>query len=980
MPVAETPKKEVKVLTTEALEEAVRQRAEGVLKTIAELVPPSKPLSDGQPNDLPTKTVILKAVALVDAKIKKAQKETDDVQLEVDESLRMEAEAAEQAKERAIIEAQQRKEAEQKKREEKELSDMSAKQELLERIFASRETELNAEGERDAMELERELGRARTDVDEGLEKDIQAQMETATVAFERDLGEVRNDLEEAEIAAEETLSMITTGEGSGQPSATGPTSHFPDPVEVVKRIYTENRERAAQAHAEFFADFPISKKDEDDPNSLGSLRDPKENRTTAEWATMSRDVTGFSNALYTDPWEAPYFEANQSDHEEIAPLVTEYVRHINEMLEADWRDLAEEYDYRKKLYKEQRKKTEGSNKGRQRQASLSSSVRHSIFGAKPTAKPSLEPTSGVRNSNNPYRRARRGNEVRSEYEQEQIIQEIASNEAFEKRITFGRCELPRQVGPLENKLTVRFFNTFSAQKVDLEEQERELARTKLWTDMEKCIFLDRFLQHPKDFRKIASFLRNKSTTDCIAFYYDSKKTVPYKEALREHVMRRKRRGDYHVWNATIDAAIAVGAVVEAGPSEEKPLVFLLPDDDSTFFTNDLHPLRREMFSAIAADETMGPEVDMACDDEVDSRGRKRKYTSMFDVNPEARKYLKTTVESFREPPELHASESMQEDMSEAAASSSKDTTPLRKAPQKWTTDEKQIFLETLEKYGRNWTKLAEAVGTKNISQIKNFYYDSKKEKGKNRSEKRSNRMARVRPLEQNEASLDVEMKDAEPQAPEPDEPVASRAPSGTASYTSTASDIDRVRSGSNTPDHMQQDLWANQPAQAHQQQLYAQSHLDEVAAHRQLQEAAQRQHLLSSLLPWSQSHSQPTHNSLQDWSEAQQIQQLLQLHRQQQQSQSAFAGLGGGHLSGMSGLSGLNASALSSLGLQQQQHEEETQLAALQRLLGYNNGRDLDRLAALRGNYSEDAATLEAIARAYGNNFPGPGSDAGNSR
>ena len=40
--------------------------------------------------------------------------------------------------------------------------------------------------------------------------------------------------------------------------------------------------------------------------------------------------------------------------------------------------------------------------------------------------------------------------MRSDYEQEQIIAEIAAKEAMEKRIKDGGCSLPRQRGWLEN--------------------------------------------------------------------------------------------------------------------------------------------------------------------------------------------------------------------------------------------------------------------------------------------------------------------------------------------------------------------------------------------------------------------------------------------------------------------------------------------------------------------------------------------------
>ena len=40
--------------------------------------------------------------------------------------------------------------------------------------------------------------------------------------------------------------------------------------------------------------------------------------------------------------------------------------------------------------------------------------------------------------------------------------------------------------------------------------ELDKLRENPWTDVEKCIFLDRFLQDPKNFSKIASSLKKES--------------------------------------------------------------------------------------------------------------------------------------------------------------------------------------------------------------------------------------------------------------------------------------------------------------------------------------------------------------------------------------------------------------------------------------------------------------------------------------
>jgi len=64
--------------------------------------------------------------------------------------------------------------------------------------------------------------------------------------------------------------------------------------------------------------------------------------------------------------------------------------------------------------------------------------------------------------------------------------------------------------------------------------EAELRWHNPWTDVEKCIFLDRFMQYPKNFRKIATYLKNKTTQDVIQFYYDSKKSINYKALIKEN--------------------------------------------------------------------------------------------------------------------------------------------------------------------------------------------------------------------------------------------------------------------------------------------------------------------------------------------------------------------------------------------------------------------------------------------------------------
>ena len=113
-----------------------------------------------------------------------------------------------------------------------------------------------------------------------------------------------------------------------------------------------------------------------------------------------------------------------------------------------------------------------------------------------------------------------------------------------------------------------------------------------WSDIEKAIFVDKFCQWPKNFRKIAGYLRNKTTGNCIAFYYASKKFINYKLLLREYSNRRRARENtlvYEVdqWSSTLAASKSVGATVKVKGGRYE---FTLPRDNQ-YKTLNHHPPR-----------------------------------------------------------------------------------------------------------------------------------------------------------------------------------------------------------------------------------------------------------------------------------------------------------------------------------------------------------------------------------------------------
>jgi len=83
------------------------------------------------------------------------------------------------------------------------------------------------------------------------------------------------------------------------------------------------------------------------------------------------------------------------------------------------------------------------------------------------------------------------------------------------------------------------------------ESHKEHKLRKVWSDVERLIYIDKFLQYPKDFHRISAFLANKNTRDCVAYYYATKKSIPYKHLLAEQLQRRRGKMSWFVLQETL---------------------------------------------------------------------------------------------------------------------------------------------------------------------------------------------------------------------------------------------------------------------------------------------------------------------------------------------------------------------------------------------------------------------------------------------
>ncbi|KAH7938497.1 hypothetical protein HPB49_024694 [Dermacentor silvarum] len=111
---------------------------------------------------------------------------------------------------------------------------------------------------------------------------------------------------------------------------------------------------------------------------------------------------------------------------------------------------------------------------------------------------------------------RGGNCMRSDAHMDEIIGGIQEQEKADRKMRLNAVVPPTLVDTQE--LRRPHYCDRSRLVLDplAEYQERQMQSA--WTDQEKEIFREKFVQHSKDFGKIASFLINKSTADCVHHY------------------------------------------------------------------------------------------------------------------------------------------------------------------------------------------------------------------------------------------------------------------------------------------------------------------------------------------------------------------------------------------------------------------------------------------------------------------------------
>lgn len=117
---------------------------------------------------------------------------------------------------------------------------------------------------------------------------------------------------------------------------------------------------------------------------------------------------------------------------------------------------------------------------------------------------------------------------------------------------------------------LKYTNT-NGKMDEVEMHVRTRTTNNPWTDEERGTFLQMFLDFPKEFGRIASFIPNKSSQDCVLYYYLNKKSLKLKalakQALNIRNKRRRRQvADQDGADPMLESATSVKTLTDATAS------------------------------------------------------------------------------------------------------------------------------------------------------------------------------------------------------------------------------------------------------------------------------------------------------------------------------------------------------------------------------------------------------------------------------
>ncbi|XP_042298440.1 nuclear receptor corepressor 1-like isoform X2 [Sceloporus undulatus] len=299
--------------------------------------------------------------------------------------------------------------------------------------------------------------------------------------------------------------------------------------------------------------------------------------------------------------------------------------------------------------------------------------------------------------------------ARSEHEISEIIDGLSEQENNEKQMR-QLSVIPPMMFDAEQR-RVKFINMNGLME-DPMKVHKDRQFMNVWTDHEKEIFKEKFVQHPKNFGLIASYLERKNVPDCVLYYYLTKKNEHYKALVRRNYGKRRGRNQQQITRPSQEEKVEEKIEEEKAERTEKK------EEEKRDEEKDEKEESKENIKEKDKIEAVPEEPEER--EQVAPRGRKT-------ANSQGRRKGRITRSMTNEAAAANAA---------AAAATEEPPPPLPPPPEpssaepvetsRWTEEEMEVAKKGLVEHGRNWAAIAKMVGTKSEAQCKNFYFNYKR--------------------------------------------------------------------------------------------------------------------------------------------------------------------------------------------------------------------------------------------------------------
>uniref|UniRef100_A0A3P9NJB4 Nuclear receptor corepressor 1 n=1 Tax=Poecilia reticulata TaxID=8081 RepID=A0A3P9NJB4_POERE len=326
--------------------------------------------------------------------------------------------------------------------------------------------------------------------------------------------------------------------------------------------------------------------------------------------------------------------------------------------------------------------------------------------------------------------------ARSEHEISEIIDGLSEQENNEKQMR-QLSVIPPMMYDSEQR-RVKFIN-MNGLMDDPMKVYKARQFMNVWTEHEREIFKEKFIQHPKNFGLIASYLERKCVADCVLFYYLTKKNQNYKALVRRNYGRRRGRNQQITRPSQEDKSEDKTEEDKAEKSEKKEDEEK-KDEEEKDEKEDSREIGKDKDKCDGGEDEDGKEQNTPRGRKTaNSQGRRNRRITTRSMANEAASVaaedtpLPASEPALPDPPQLPKSDQAQKGMKEPAKSLTPVAADANKAgagesgeTSRWTEEEMEVAKKGLVEHGRNWTAIAKMVGTKSEAQCKNFYFNYKR--------------------------------------------------------------------------------------------------------------------------------------------------------------------------------------------------------------------------------------------------------------